>query len=94
MPGMIRRGGREEAWPVRRRSTMRARCPAPTAPSRSGTDSASYGMRSCRTTSPPITQKARRAMPWRGRYQSAGVPHVTLRDGQALVINGGHVRIC
>ena len=24
----------------------------------------------------------------------AGVPHVTLRDGQALVINGGHVRIC
>ncbi len=28
------------------------------------------------------------------RYQSAGIPHVTLRDGQALVINGGHVRIC
>jgi dipeptidase E len=28
------------------------------------------------------------------RYQAAGVPHVTLRDGQALVINGDRVMIC
>jgi dipeptidase E len=27
-------------------------------------------------------------------YQAAGIPHVTLRDGQALVISGGHVAIC
>lgn len=26
-------------------------------------------------------------------YQAAGIPHVTLRDGQALVISGGHVAI-
>lgn len=27
-------------------------------------------------------------------YQANGVPHVTLRDGQALVINSGHATIC